>query len=113
MWLRDIVLTLNPIFNGIGNIIRTSLIYLGLNPESVGSAVNLAGVFLAGLLTVIIVTLGVISFVQGLRTDPFFHPNSEEAFVRSKISTVIGLITLVCSIWFLFALVYLSLNNGL
>ncbi len=112
MDLKSIALGINSFLLGMQSFFDSFFHYLGIDTKVVGGVVNLMGLLFAGLITVFIVTVGIISYIKGTQLEPFTSSYEDDAFVKGRAGTIMGVLTIVCAVWFLFALVYISLNNG-
>ena len=107
MGAKSIFIAINSFFGAISDALKATLLTFGIDPSKIGGLVNLIGLFLAGLITVLVVTIGIISYIKGTQFEPFYSSYEDDAFVRGKAGTVMGILTIICAVWFLFAIVYI------
>lgn len=105
--MSSIITIVGDVINGTNYALRSLVELFGISPSIAGTVVNTVGLFIAGFITVLVVTLGIISYIKGSQFEPFMSSYEDDAFVRGRAGTVMGILTIVCAVWFLFAIVYI------
>lgn len=100
---------INTVINNIDNATVVPLLHsFGVqgSPAAAG-LLNSIGIICSAIITVLIVVVGVLSYIRGSQLHPFFTTYEDNPLVRGKIGMLIGVFSVICSVWFLFSLIYI------
>ncbi len=93
--------------NLFNSIVQSILFDLGLNRGVVSSYIATLGIIIVGILTSIIITMLIVDMVNGVKIRQHFEIGKYDRLSEGMLGKVVGIITLFCSIWFLFAVLYI------